>query len=259
LPAEDALAVESHEAAQRNGAIRVAVPVLSRIANFDDLDPLMAEPDVTVDFVRPGAALPGDADLVVLPGSKATLADLAFLRAQGWDIDIAAHLRRGGQVLGLCGGYQILGRRLRDPGGVEGAPGEAEGLGLLEVETELSGDKTLSEVEGKEIVSGQTVRGYEMHVGATQGPDLARPMLELAGKPEGAVSADGRVMGCYLHGLFAADGFRHAFLSRLRDRAVSGVAYEAEVERVLDHLAAHLETHLDLDALLEAARARGAG
>ncbi len=142
--------------------------------------------------------------------------------------------------------------------GVEGAPGEAEGLGLLEVETELGGDKTLTVADGVELASGEAVRGYEMHVGATHGPDLARPMLELAGKPEGAVSADGRVMGCYLHGLFSADGFRHAFLSRLKERQSSGLAYEAEVERTLDHLAEHLETHLDLDALLEAARARGA-
>ncbi|MHA1154231.1 MAG: cobyric acid synthase [Alphaproteobacteria bacterium] len=258
LPAEDALGVAGTPGAN-NGAIKVAVPVLSRIANFDDLDPLMAEPDVAVVFVRPGAALPGDADLVVLPGSKATLADLAFLRAQGWDIDIASHLRRGGQLLGLCGGYQMLGGAVCDPRGIEGKPGEADGLGLLEIETELSGDKTLSEVEGKEIASGEPVRGYEMHVGATTGADLARPMLELSGRPEGAVSADGRVMGCYLHGLFAADGFRHAFLSRLRNRATSGLAYEAEIERTLDRLAEHLEAHLDLDALLAAARGRGAG
>ncbi len=261
LPAEDALGVEGTPVSgarnAENGAIKVAVPVLSRIANFDDLDPLMAEPDVTVDFVRPGSALPGDADLVVLPGSKASLADLAFLRDQGWDIDIAAHLRRGGQVLGLCGGYQMLGQRLRDPGGIEGAPGEAEGLGLLDIETELGGDKTLSEAEGVELASGAAVRGYEMHIGATRGPDLARPMLELSGRPEGAISADGRVMGCYLHGLFAADGFRSAFLSRLRDRETSGVAYETGIERTLDSLAEHLEAHLDLDALLEAARRRG--
>ncbi len=261
LPAEDALGVEGTPVpgAQNagNGAIKVAVPVLSRIANFDDLDPLMAEPDVTVDFVAAGTALPGDADLVVLPGSKATLADLAFLRAQGWDIDIAAHLRRGGQVLGLCGGYQMLGQRLRDPGGIEGAPGAAEGLGLLDIETELGGDKTLSEAEGMELASGAAVRGYEMHIGTTRGPDLARPMLELSGRPEGAMSADGRVMGCYLHGLFAADGFRSAFLSRLRDRATSGVAYETGIERTLDSLAEHLEAHLDLDAMLEAARRRG--
>jgi adenosylcobyric acid synthase len=189
----------------------------------------------------------------VLPGSKATLADLAFLRAQGWDIDIAAHLRRGGRLLGICGGYQMLGRWVRDPGGIEGAPGEARGLGLLEVETELAGDKTLSAAEGVELASGQAVRGYEMHVGATRGPDSARPMLELSGRPEGAVSADGRVMGCYLHGIFGADGFRHAFLNRIKARAPSGLAYEAEVEGVLDRLAGHLEAHLDLDALLDAA------
>jgi adenosylcobyric acid synthase len=256
LPAEDALGVSGSPAAN-NAAIKVAVPVLSRIANFDDLDPLMAEPDVAVVFTQPGTALPGDADLVVLPGSKATLADLAFLRVQGWDIDIAAHLRRGGQVLGLCGGYQMLGQRVRDPRGIEGAPGEAEGLGLLDIETELSGDKTLSEAEGKELASEEPVRGYEMHVGATLGADLARPMLELAGRPEGAVSTDGRVMGCYLHGLFAADGFRSAFLNRLRTRAISGVAYEDGIERTLDNLAEHLEAHLDLDALLKAARRRG--
>ena len=254
LPAEDALAVERPERASGDGAIRIAVPVLSRIANFDDLDPLIAEPDVAVDFVRPGEALPGTADLVILPGSKATLADLAFLREQGWDLDIAAHLRRGGLVLGLCGGYQMLGRRIRDPLGVEGRPGEAEGLGLLEIDTELTADKTLVAAEGMEVTCLETVRGYEMHVGATNGAGLARPMLRLGGRPEGAVSADGRVYGCYLHGLFAADGFRHAFLHRIRARRESGLAYEAEVERTLDALAEHLEAHLDLDRLLEVAR-----
>ncbi len=256
LPAEDALAVEAYETETRDGAIRVAVPVLSRIANFDDLDPLMAEPDVTVTFIQPGSALPGDADLIVLPGSKATLPDLEFLRKQGWDIDIAAHLRRSGWVLGLCAGYQMLGGRVRDPRGVEGDPGEAEGLGLLDVETELGGDKTLTEIEGIELASGAAVRGYEMHMGETAGPGRARPMLRIGGRDEGAVSADGRVMGCYLHGIFAADGFRHAFLSRLKAREVSGLAYETEIEATLDALAEHLETHLDLDALLAASRAR---
>jgi adenosylcobyric acid synthase len=235
------------------------VPVLSRIANFDDLDPLTAEPDVAVDFVPAGRALPGDADLVVLPGSKATLADLAFLRAQGWDIDIAAHVRRGGLVVGLCGGYQMLGRRIADPQGIEGAAGEAAGLGLLELETSLTGHKTLVEAAGVELASGQAVRGYEMHVGATEGPALGRPLLRLGrapGRPEGAVSADGRIMGCYLHGLFAADGFRQAFLGRIRARRASGLAYESEVEATLDALAAHLEAHLDLDRLLGAARAK---
>jgi len=233
------------------------VPVLSRIANFDDFDPLIAEPDVRVSFVRAGRAIPGDCDLVILPGSKATLADLAFLRAQGWDIDIAAHLRRGGQVLGLCAGYQMLGTRVRDPRGIEGEAGTAPGLGLLDVETELADEKTLTEAEGVELASGEAVKGYEMHMGRTEGPGRARPMLRLNGHDDGALAADGRVMGCYLHGLFAADGFRHAFPSRLQARAVSGLSYEAEVEAVLDRLAEHLETHLDLDALRMAARPGG--
>ena len=256
LPAEDALAVERPSETKANARIKIAVPVFSRIANFDDLDPLMAEPDVAVDFVPRGRALPGDADLVVLPGSKATLADLAVIRQEGWDLDILAHLRRGGWLLGLCGGFQMLGRRIADPEGIEGPPGGAEGLGLLDLETELAGGKTLVEAAGVEARSGEAVWGYEMHVGKTDGPALDRPFLTLAGRPEGAVSEDGRVLGCYLHGLFAADGFRHAFLSRLKLRAVSGLAYEAQVEGTLDALADHLETHLDLDGLLAAARGR---
>ena len=256
LPAEDALAIDAREQSNRDAPIKVAVPVISRIANFDDLDPLIAEPDVTVEFVRPGHALPGDADLVVLPGSKATIADLAVVRDQGWDVDLAAHLRRGGAVLGLCGGYQMLGRAIRDPQGIEGQPGEVSGLGHLDVETELAGEKTLTEATGVDLASGEAVRGYEMHMGVTRGPGLERPMLRLGGRPDGAVSADGRVMGCYLHGLFAADGFRHAVLSRLKHRAASGLAYDAEIDAVLDRLAAHLETHLDLDRLLDAAGRR---
>jgi adenosylcobyric acid synthase len=255
LPAEDILGLEERVGPGPAGAIKIAVPRLPRLANFDDLDPLVAEPDVVVEVVPPGAELPGDADLVVLPGSKATLADLAALRAEGWDVDLAAHVRRGGAVLGICGGLQMLGRSLADPLGIEGRPAAAAGLGLLDLETTLRSAKRLALVAGREVASGEQVRGYEMHVGATTGPALARPMLELGGRPDGAVSADGRIMGCYLHGLFAADGFRHAFLARLRARAVSGVAYEAQVEAALDALADHLEGSLDLDGLLALARA----
>ncbi len=254
LPAEDAVALSRAEAVQGR-AIKVAVPQLARIANFDDLDPLIAEPDVAVDFVEAGRALPGDADLVILPGSKATLADLDFLRAQGWDIDLAAHLRRGGRVLGICGGYQMLGRRVSDPEGIEGPMGvAADGLGLLDVETVLTGDKALKEVRGIHLESAAALHGYEMHVGVTEGPGLTRPFLDLDGRWEGAVSADGKVAGCYLHGLFAADAFRAAFLGALKDRAASGLAYDAQVEAVLDQLAAHLEAHLDLERVLDIAR-----
>jgi adenosylcobyric acid synthase len=232
--------------------IKIAVPLLPRIANFDDLDPLAAEPAVELMLVRPGTPLPRDAALVVLPGSKATLADLAVLRREGWDIDLLAHHRQGGHIVGLCGGYQMLGRHIADPDGGEGSPGAAPGLGLLAVETVLGGGKRLAEVAGLEVASGLPVCGYEMHLGTTTGPGTAHPMLELGGRPDGAVSADGRVAGCYLHGLFASDLFRRAFLARLG--AAGTIEYDATIERVLDDLAAHLERHLDLAALLAASR-----
>jgi adenosylcobyric acid synthase len=233
--------------------VKIAVPLLPHIANFDDLDPLRIEPTVELVLLRPGRPLPRDAALVILPGSKATLADLAALRAEGWDIDILAHLRHGGHILGLCGGFQMLGRGVADPDGREGSPGAASGLGLLDVETVLGGAKRLVETDGIEIASGLPVRGYEMHLGQTSGAGLARPMLDLAGRgPDGAVSPDGRIAGCYLHGLFASDAFRRAFLVRLGGE--SAVAYEATIDGVLDGLAAHLERHLDLGALLAAAR-----
>lgn len=235
------------------GPLKIAVPVLPRIANFDDLDPLRAEPDVEIVLVRPGRPLPRDAGLVILPGSKATISDLAFLRAQGWDIDILAHRRHGGPVLGLCGGYQMLGRTISDPFGIEGRREEVPGLGLIDVDTLLGAEKQLRPAAGVDIATGMPVTGYEMHLGETTGPGLARPMLRLDDAAEGAISADGLVSGCYLHGLFASDGFRRAFLEGLG--AVAGtVAYEQMIETTLDALADHLEQHLDLSALLAAAR-----
>ena len=253
LPAEDALALD-HALPRRPGArLRIAVPVLPHIANFDDLDPLVAEPAVEVLRVRPGEALPGDAGLVILPGSKSTIADLAALRAAGFDVDIAAHLRRGGQVLGLCGGYQMLGRSIADPAGVEGAAGQVAGLGLLDVETVLGGDKRLVPVAGVSA-DGAPLRGYEMHLGTTAGPGRARPFAHLAdGAAEGAVSADGRVTGTYVHGLFSAEAQRAAWLARFAAGAPA-IAYEAGVEAALDALARHLEAHLDIDGLLKLAR-----
>jgi adenosylcobyric acid synthase len=255
LPAEDGVALPRYGADEAGAFVTIAVPMLARIANFDDLDPLRAEPSVRLLIVPPGEALPGNADLVILPGSKATIADLEMLKAQGWDVDLRAHLRRGGRVIGICGGYQMLGRRVADPHGIEGQPGEAEGLGLLDLETVLDGDKTLVEVEGRERSTGEAVKGYEMHVGRTAGPDTKRPMLDLGGRPDGASSADGRVMGCYMHGLFAADGYRRALLRRLVGGNVAlGPDYEAEVEATLDGLADHLAAHLDLDRIWEIAR-----
>ncbi|TAJ70760.1 MAG: cobyric acid synthase [Phenylobacterium sp.] len=244
LPAEDAVVLERLAAGGRR-AVTIAVPMLSRIANFDDFDPLRAEPDVDLRFVPPGQALPGDADLVILPGTKATLADLAFLRGQGWDIDLAAHVRRGGRVLGVCGGYQMLGARVADPDGVEGPPGSAPGLGLLGVDTVLTGDKVLRPVTGQ--LNGADFHGYEMHVGRTTGAE--RPFLTLAGGGgDGARSADGRIAGCYVHGLFAAASARAAFLAELG--ATSRVGdYDAIVDAALDEIAEALAGAFDIGAL----------
>jgi adenosylcobyric acid synthase len=254
LPAEDAYGLKEALPPRRaNGRVRIAVPLLPRIANFDDLDPLAAEEQVDLALVEPGQPLPV-CDLVILPGSKATIADLAALRAQGWDIDIAAHVRRGGHVLGLCGGYQMLGLTLADPHGVEGPPGNAAGLGLLNIDTEIGGDKRLVEVTGETLADGAPFKGYEMHMGRTTGPATLRPLVRLAdGHLDGAQSADGRVAGTYVHGFFADDAQRAAWLARLGGEASPG-SYEQGVDKTLDALAEHLEAHMDIDRLLRLAR-----
>lgn len=248
LPAEDVLALD-HPQPAGTGDLVIAVPRLPRIANFDDLDPLRAEPGVSLVIVEPGRPIPRHADLVVLPGSKATRADLDALRANGWDIDLRAHHRVGGRILGICGGYQMLGRTVADPDGIEGPPGTSEGLGLLAVDTVLGPTKDLRVEHATWQQGGLPLAGYHIHMGVTSGPDTARPFADVAGRPEGASSPDGRVTGTYLHGLFATDEFRRAFL------ALEGtIDYEAGVDAALDGLAAHLEAHLDLDTLLALAR-----
>jgi len=254
LPAEDALDLRGGGAAD---GFHVAVPVLSRIANFDDLDPLRSMSNVRLTMVKAGTALPGDADLVILPGTKSTIADLRFFRDQGWHIDLAAHLRRGGAVLGLCGGYQMLGKAIRDPDGLEGAERDTEGLGLLDVETVMSPAKTLGRTAAIHAASGAPVEGYEIHLGRTDGPDRARPLFTVDGRPEGAVSAGGRVMGTYLHGCFVSDAFRAAFLESF-GRQAGNLSYAEGVERILDALAGHIETHLDVDAMLNLCSLQGA-
>ena len=250
LPAEDALDLPN---TRGTGAIKIACLALSRIANFDDLDPLAQEPGVSLSMIKPGQAIPGDTDLVIIPGSKSTRGDLAFLRAQGWDIDLAAHARRGGRILGICGGYQMLGTSVLDPGGIEGPPGESPGLGLLNVETLMTPDKHLTRVTAMHAASNLPIDGYEIHIGRTTGPDCARPFAHINGAAEGAMSPNGRITGSYLHGMFSDDAFRRAFLQDL-GAAPSTYAYSADIETVLDALAAHLEQHLDIDALFALAR-----
>ncbi|MEO0484999.1 MAG: cobyric acid synthase [Pseudomonadota bacterium] len=245
LPAEDIMDIAG---ATGSGEVKVAVPRLPRIANFDDLDPLSAEPGVTVEIIEQGSPLPGDADLVILPGSKSTIADLRAVKAEGWDIDLSAHLRRGGHVLGICGGYQMLGRAIHDPQGIEGAPGSETGLGLLDVETVMEPEKRLA-LSRATTRDGIAVEGYEIHIGKTTGPDTAHAWLTLDGRAEGAASQSGQVKGCYLHGLFTGDTYRAKALADLGGR--SRLAdYGAEVDETLNALADHLETHLDMDRLL---------
>lgn len=259
LPKEDSASLgrwaESGRAGGEGRRIRIAVLKLPRLSNFDDLDPLMAEDDVDVILVEPGQALPGDMDVVVIAGSKAVLTDLRFLKAQDWDVDIKAHLNRGGLVVGLCGGYQMLGLRVCDPDAVEGDGGEEMGLGLLDVETVLTDDKALEHVRGEDVESGEAIQGYEMHLGLTEGPARQRPWFKLEdGRDDGAVSDSGRVMGTYVHGAFASDAFRATFLGNIRADRTGGAAYETGVDDALDALAAHLENCLDLDALLKLTR-----
>lgn len=247
LPAEDMMDIRS----QVGGSCKIAVPQLERMSNFDDLDPLSAEPAVTVEIVPAGRPLPGDADLVILPGSKSTIGDLAYFRRQGWDVDLYAHVRRGGHVLGVCGGFQMLGKTISDPDGVDGTPGLVDGLGLLDVDTVMAGRKQVRLRSAKALPGGEPVSGYEIHMGRTQGPDCARAWLELDDRTDGAASPDGRILGSYLHGIFASDAFRGMYLSRLG--AASDLAYEASVEQTLDALADHLEQHFDLEKFLSLA------
>jgi adenosylcobyric acid synthase len=249
LPSEDAVILERPSAA--DGRLIIACPITPRIANFDDLDPLKLEPDVDLVMVPPGRAIP-DAAMIVLAGSKATCADLAFLRAEGWDIDILAHHRRGRPVLGLCGGYQMLGRSVADPHGIEGPPGTIAGLGLLDVETVIGGDKTLTLVHGE--ARGAPFSGYEIHLGRTTGPDVARPLGRLSdGRAEGAVSADGLTSGSYVHGLFGQAAQRAVWLRQIGATA-QGADHAANIHAALDAIAAELEQALDLDAMLAIAQ-----
>jgi len=252
LPAEDS--GEMNRGAHKTKKFKISVPSLARIANFDDLDPLGLEPNVDLQFIPEGHPLPGDSDLVILPGSKSTVGDVGFFRAQGWDIDLQAHVRRGGHVLGICGGYQMLGLAIEDPDGVDGPPGRADGLGLLSVTTRMLADKCTRHVEARHCQTGAMLSGYEIHLGHTEGADCARPMLTIGDQPDGATSPSGRVQGTYVHGLFTSDAFRKQWLAGFG--AASDLAYDSQVESALDALADHLEAHASLDQILEIAQSR---
>ncbi len=252
LEAEDSLALERPQG--RGAGLSVVVPRLPRLANHTDLDPLRLHPRVDLTLAEPGRPLP-PADLVILPGSKNVRADLAFLRTQGWDRDLARHLRHGGRVLGICGGLQMLGRRIDDPLGVEGPPGSAEGLGWLDLETTLARDKTLRRVAGHLCLPGEApLRGYEIHAGVSRGVALAQPAAILDGRPDGARSPDGQILATYCHGLFDHPQALAALLAWAGLDAPEPVDVEALRETAIERLADAVERHLDWERLAPLAR-----
>ncbi len=256
LPQEDAVVLDTGNLQRpaSSSLVHIAVPMLSRIANFDDLDPLRMEPGVDLRFIPPGHHIPQDADAIVLPGTKSTLGDLEFLRRQGWDHDIKAFARNGGRVTGICGGYQLLGTHIHDPEGIDGSPGSTEALGLLNVHTHMRPEKRTHVTQGVCTRSGLSVTGYEIHVGFTDGSDTNRPMTRLDHRSDGAINIQGNVEGTYLHGLFGNDDFRSWWLNAIRAGSSAGLNYESTVERELDNLADALAESLDVDALLNDAR-----
>jgi adenosylcobyric acid synthase len=252
LPAEDAMQLDQSGVAPAPGTrdrIRIVIPRVPHIANFDDFDPLRAEPQVELLFIPPGQPLPLDATLVILPGSKATIADLEFFRSQGWDIDLLAHVRRGGRVLGICAGYQMLGQVVLDPERIEGHQASARGLGLLDISTTMTGDKQLRAITGTDLMTGSAVSGYEMHLGLSTGPATANPFIRFDNGPtDGALSPDARVLGCHIHGLFHSPAFRSAFLARLGAES-NKEDYAHRVEQSLDAIANQLEQSLNIERI----------
>ncbi|MFN3235846.1 MAG: cobyric acid synthase [Pseudomonadales bacterium] len=251
LPEEDAVPLQNKQPGDTAGLIKIAVPMLSRIANFDDLDPLSMETNVQVNFIPPGKPLPMDAHAVIIPGTKSTLGDMQFLKTQGWDIDIYALARQGRTILGICGGLQLLGQTLTDSEGSDGAAGKSKGLGLLDISTTMQTRKTVRHTSGQHIATGATCNGYEIHVGATSGPDAARPFLQTQYGPDGACNPAGNIAGTYLHGIFNHDDFRSVWLKTLRSDHSSDFKFDAEIDAALDQLAASLESCLDIDRLLQ--------
>ena len=253
LPQEDALALDMpRKYIRSSNSIKIAIPRLTRIANFDDFDPLVSEPDVFVNIVEPDQPLPLDSDIIIIPGSKSTISDLNDLRRFGWDIDILAHHRQGGVIVGICGGFQILGKSIDDPNGIEGSKGCVTGLGLLDIATVINGNKVLEKVEGIELSSGAKFGGYEMHVGKTLGPGLKRPWLQVSGyRNEGACSENGLVFGAYVHGLFSADSFRQSFLSRCKSGQMIRSSHDLKVENALDTLGGNIEKYVDFESLAD--------
>jgi adenosylcobyric acid synthase len=243
LEAEDG--IDQRQIDKAAQVLKVVVPVLPRISNHTDFDPLRLHPQVDLQFIGPGQAIPA-ADLIILPGSKSVRSDLAYLRANGWDTAIARHLRYGGKVLGICGGLQMLGEQVHDPLGLEGPEGSSDGLGLLAFSTTLEAEKQLRNVHGRLVLEEAPVSGYEIHAGVTRGAALAQPAVRLDdGRSDGACSDDGQILGTYLHGLFETPAACSAVLRWAGLQDVQEVDYHGLRERDIERLADLVEQHLD--------------
>lgn len=228
--------------------------MLSRIANFDDADPLRLEPSVDFMFVPPGKPIPQDADVILLFGTKSTVAEMTFIRNQGWDHDIISHARHGGRILGICGGYQLLGETITDAIGVDGVTGSYAGLGLLSVQTKMNSTKVAEPFNGQCALTSSKVRGYEIHVGETKGVDASRPMLMINGRAEGARSISGKIEGTYVHGLLANHEYRREWLERATLQNIDSINYKESVNNALEKLTDVVEKALDVDYLLDQAQ-----
>ncbi|MEE5052113.1 cobyric acid synthase [Pseudomonas alliivorans] len=243
LEAEDGL--DQRQTDKVEQVLNVVVPVLPRISNHTDFDPLRLHPQVNLQFVGPGQAIP-PADLIILPGSKSVRSDLTYLRANGWEDAIRKHLRYGGKLMGICGGLQMLGEQMHDPLGLEGAAGSSPGLGLLAISTVLESEKQLRNVRGRLTLEDAEVSGYEIHAGVTTGAALEQAAVRLDdGRCDGAQSADGQILGTYLHGLFESPAACSALLRWAGLRDVQAVDYHALRERDIERLADLVEKHLD--------------
>lgn len=250
LEAEDALPLEAVSRAKTAQCLRVVVPVTPRISNHTDLDPLRTHPQVELHWLGPGAAIPA-ADLIILLGSKSVRADLAWLRDQGWHTALQRHLRYGGKLLGICGGFQMLGQWIDDPQGLEGAAGRSKGLGFLDMYTTLAAHKQLRNVQGRLALGQAAVSGYEIHAGITEGPALARPCVYFDDTTDGACSVDEQIMGTYVHGLFETPDACTVMLAWAGLEQAAKLDYAALRESVIERLADTLEQHLDTTRLAE--------
>ena len=248
LEAEDSLNLANHPAASGENVLRVIVPRLPRLSNHTDFDPLGLQTQVELLFIGTGET-PPPADLIILPGSKSVRSDLDWLRDNGWDVAIQRHLRYGGKLLGICGGFQMLGKMVHDPEGIESEPGSSAGLGLLQLETRLEAEKQLCNVKGNLLLDGSTVHGYEIHAGCTTGAALSRPLLKLDKRNDGAVSDDAQVIGTYLHGLFESQPACEALLRWAGLAKPEITDYHTRRETDINRLADTLEEYLDMPQL----------